>query len=110
LIGTLGTSAMCPAGSVSVDTEAECRSAATALGYAFGCEDGVDTYHQGSSVTCNYSFDPKGCFRRHEGWKQGAGMKYTKIEVVYFNRHETGRYWKTNLKDTPICSSILSPG
>jgi len=79
LLGTQGTN-VCPAGSVSMGTEAECRSAATALGYGFDSSG-------------SWPGDPKGCFYYTNGYTDGN---------VYFNTHETGG---TNPRDTPICDS-----
>ena len=67
LLGTLGTN-VCPAGSVSMGTLAECESAATALGYTFT-----------SSLATEAAL--KGCYL------------YNTIGIfgnVYFNTHETG--------------------
>ena len=73
-LGTPGTN-QCPAGSVSVGTEAECTSAATALGYTFGY-----------SFSCDGN--PKGCHLHTNG-------------IVYFNMHETGAAHPIL---TPICA------
>ena len=83
LLGVIGTN-VCPAGSVSVGTEAECRSAATALGLTY---TGV-TLHWGNSRNM-----PKGCF------------VFVALQEVYFNAHETGG---THTGLTPICAGACS--
>ena len=75
--GTPGTN-VCPAGSVSVGTEAECTSAATTLGH---------TFHNSAS----WAGIPKGCFL---AWG-----------IVNFNTHETG---VPSASATPICANALT--
>merc|ERR1712166_50777 len=75
VLGTLNTN-VCPAGSVSVGTVAECISAATALGYTYKNAYDAGTRH------------PKECIL--------SGSK----EHVYFNTHETGG---TYTSSQPIC-------
>ena len=78
-LGTQGTN-VCPAGSVSVGTEVECRSAATALGYTFDSVFSDDIM-------------PKGCFF------------YPVNGRVYFNEDQTG---STIANRTPICAGACS--
>ena len=79
LLGTPGANE-CPAGLVSVGTEAECTSAATTLGYTFV------TSH-------NWDWAPKGCFLTPSDAR------------VYFNPHETGAAYAPY---TPICAGACS--
>ena len=77
-VGTVGTN-VCPTGSVSVGTEAECTSAATTLGQSWRASISSDS-------------EQKGCF-------------FNDIGFVYFNTHQTG---DTHATVTPICKPANS--
>merc|ERR1711865_213676 len=81
LLGTRGTN-VCPADSVSVGTEAQCRSAATTLGRTWGWSG-------------TWSYAPKGCFFSSVNRR------------VYFNADPTGAGQPDS---APICTgSTASP-
>merc|ERR1712166_314040 len=82
VLGTQGSNVVCPAGSVSVGTEDECRSAATALEYPWTSQ---------SQTVVDENHLPPGCilYEPRRGPMQ-----------VYFNTHQTGGAAENV---TPIC-------
>ena len=85
VLGTQGSNVVCPAGSVSVGTEDECRSAATALEYP-------PHWSTGETITVvDDGYIPPGCILYEP--RRGPMM-------VHFNTHQTGDAAENV---TPIC-------
>ena len=85
VLGTQGSNVVCPAGSVSVGTEDECRSAATALEYPLH-------WSTGETITLvDENHLPPGCIL----YEPRRGPM-----VVYFNTHQTGG---AHADMAPIC-------
>jgi hypothetical protein len=77
----------CPSGFTAITTFAECQTAATAMGKAFGATP------QQTEIILPTSNRPEGCFK-------GYSMQYTN---VFFNSHSRG---SPNSYSSPICKRV----